>query len=418
MLVRIVFALLLALPSFIHAQDWPCFRGPEHTGHAEGKYPAEWGPGQNIKWKITLPGLGNSSPIVVGDRVFVAMAEEKGKKRSLRTYDRKTGQPGWRQVVEFEGVEPTHETNPYAGSTPASDGKHVVVWHGTPGLFCYDLAGKELWRFDLGPMKHIWGYGSSPVIHNGLVFLNIGPGANSYVIAIDVASGKEVWRVSEPDGADDEYPKSTSGRDKWIGSWSTPVITKVNGEAQLLISLPHRLQAFEPRSGKPRWECPGFGTLCYTDAQIGDGFVVGSGGYAGPIFGLRLDDENKAAKRDWLWRHEADNPQRIGSGVVVGEHFYIVNENGVAQCFHIPSGKETWKARLPAGGTYWASTIFADGRLYTFNQAGKATVFAANPEEFKQIAQNDCGEGTNATPAYSSGQIFYRSYAGLMCVGE
>jgi outer membrane protein assembly factor BamB len=414
---RFLLAVGICLTCFpLSAQDWPCFRGPQHNGHASGKYPTQWGQGQNVKWKIPLPGLGNASPIVVGEQVFVAMAEEKGKKRSLRSYDRKTGKPGWFQVIEFDGKEPTHDTNPFAGSTPASDGKRIAVWHGTPGLFCYDLSGKELWRLDLGPVKHIWGYGSSPVIHEGLVFLNVGPGANSFVIAIDLATGKEVWRATEPDGADDEYPKSTSGRDKWIGSWATPVITMVGGETQLLISLPHRLQAYEPRSGKALWECAGFGTLCYTDAQVGDDYVVGSGGYAGPIFGLKLSAEKEKTKRDWLWRHEADNPQRIGSGVVAGEHFYIVNENGVAQCIHVPSGKEAWKARVPAGGTYWASLTLADGKLYAVNQSGKATVFEANPKEFKLVAENDCGEGTNATPAFSNGQIFYRSYSGLSCI--
>jgi outer membrane protein assembly factor BamB len=409
--------VLLGFAQCVYSQDWPCFRGPTHNGHAAGKYPTEWGPGQNIQWKIQLPGLGNSSPIVIGDQVFVAMAEEKGKKRSLRSYDRKTGKPGWFQVVEFDGKEPTHDTNPYAGSTPASDGKRVVIWHGTPGLFCYDLAGKELWKLDLGPIKHIWGFGSSPVIHDGFVYLNAGPGASSFVIAVDLATGKEVWRVNETDGADNENPKATGGRDKWIGSWATPVVARIDGTAQLVVSLPHRMQGFDLKSGKSIWTCQGFGTLAYTDAQVGEGYAIGSGGYGGPIFGLSLGGEGDITEKARLWRNDGENPQRIGSGIILDQHFYIVNENGVVQCVHIPSGQENWKARLPSGGGFWASTILADGKLYAVNQTGKATVFAASPSEFKLIAENNCEEGTNATPAFSQGQIFYRSYSGLMCIG-
>jgi outer membrane protein assembly factor BamB len=415
--LKALLAFLLAVSPSV-AQDWPCFRGPTHNGHAQGEFPTHWGPGQNTKWKIALPGLGNSSPIVVGDRVFIAMAQEKGKKRGLHSYDCETGKPGWSQVIEFDGKEPTHDTNPFAGSTPASDGKRIIVWHGTPGLFCYDITGKEQWRFDLGPEKHIWGYGSSPVIHDGLVYLNAGPGANSFLIAIDAATGKEVWRVNEPDGADNENPNAKGDRDKWIGSWATPVIAKVDGHDQLILSLPHRMAGFEPKTGKSIWQCQGFGTLCYTDAQVGEGFAVGTGGYGGPIFGLKLGGAGDITEKGRLWRNESDNQQRIGSGAIVGEHLYIVNENGVAQCIHIPSGKEAWKARVPAAGTYWASLTLADGKLYAFNQSGKATVFAANPKELKVIAENDCGEGTNATPAFSNGRIFYRSYAGLMCIGE
>lgn len=414
----VILILLLAIPDFTAAQDWPCFRGPHHNGHAEGKFPTQWGPGQNIKWKIQLPGLGNSSPIVLGDKVFVAMAEEKGRKRSLRSYDAATGKPGWFQVVEFQGKEPTHETNPYAGSTPASDGKRIVLWHGTPGLFCYDLNGKQLWKLDLGPVKHIWGYGSSPVIHEGLVYLNVGPGANSFVIAMDLATGKEVWRAAETDGADDENPKSTSGRDKWIGSWATPVVAKVDGKNQLIVSMPHRMQGFDLKTGKVIWKCQGFGTLTYTDAHVGDKFAIGSGGYGGPIFGLKLGGEGDITEKNRLWRNENDNPQRIGSGIIVGEHFYIVNENGVAQCLHIPTGKELWKSRLPSGGNYWASSTLADGKIYAFSQAGKGIVIEANPDAFKLISENECGEGTNATPAFSGGRVFHRTYSGLLCIEQ
>lgn len=416
---RLLLALILSLsPSWLLAQDWPVYRGPSRNGHAEGRYPTAWTAGQNIAWKITLPGLGNSSPIVVGDRVYVAMSEEKGRRRSLRSYDRRTGRPLWSQTVEFTGQEPTHETNPYAGSTPASNGERIVVWHGTPGLYCYDLSGNLLWKADLGPVNHIWGYGASPVIHDGKVFLNVGPGKNSFLVALDLATGKELWRIAEPDGADDENPNATGPRDKWIGSWSTPLIAEIDDRAQLVIAMPHRMEAFDPQSGESLWKCSAFSTLCYADAHLGEGYAVGVGGYGGPLFAFKLGGHGENADIEPLWKRVDDNPQRIGSGVIHQGCFYIVNENGVAQCYELATGKETWKARLPVGGTYWASLIVADDKIYAFNQSGKATLFAADPTRFKFLAENECGEGTNATPAFSGGQIFYRGYSTLLCISE
>ena len=152
-------ALALLLSLTVRAGDWPQFRGPLGNGVAqEYKAPLHWGPTNNVRWKATLPGPGNSSPIVSHGRVFVTCAEDSGKKRNLYCFDRRTGKQLWMQTVEFPIVEPTHQSNPYCGSTPVADGARVVVWHGSPGVFCYDFDGKELWKKDLGEVRNEWGY--------------------------------------------------------------------------------------------------------------------------------------------------------------------------------------------------------------------------------------------------------------------
>jgi outer membrane protein assembly factor BamB len=158
------------------AGDWPAFRGPSGNGVAqEDKAPLRWGPGKNVRWKAPLPGPGNSSPIVLRGSVFVTCAEDEGKKRNLYCFDRRTGEKRWVRTVEFPTVELTHRSNPYCASTPVADGSRVIVWHGSAGVFCYDFEGREVWKKDLGEMRHEWGYASSPILHRGKVILNFGP---------------------------------------------------------------------------------------------------------------------------------------------------------------------------------------------------------------------------------------------------
>lgn len=202
------------------AGDWNGWRGPHGDGTSEEKgVPLTWSATENVKWKVPLDGPGNSTPIVVGERVFIAHAPAKSKLRSLQCYNRNTGEPFWKREVEYADPEATHGTNPYCSSSPVSDGAMVVIYHGSPGLFAYDMEGKELWKADLGKVEHIWGFGSSPIIHEGLVILNSGPGLNAEVVAVRATDGKEVWRKS--------YGAMKSAKaEEYRGSWSTPVLTR------------------------------------------------------------------------------------------------------------------------------------------------------------------------------------------------
>lgn len=412
----IVFVLLVA---GIQARggEWPAFRGPDGNGIAstradERGVPRHWGPEQNIKWKTPLPAPGNSSPIVSAGRVFLTCATDEGKNRGLYCYDRKTGKLLWSQIVPFAEPDPTHGTNPYCGSSPVADGKRVVVWHGSAGLYCYDYEGKKLWSRDLGMFKHIWGYGSSPVFYGEKIILNCGPGERTFVTAIDANNGQTIWQQDEPGGASGE-----AGPTEWLGSWSTPVITRVNDRAQILVSLPFHVNAYDPSDGKILWTCDGLDKLVYTSPVISDGLAVAMGGYHGPAIGFKLGGSGNVTESNRLWQVTAKNPQRIGTGIPIGKNLYMVNEQFIAQCIDMETGTERWQARMPEG-VIWASSVLAGDMLYVTNQKGTTIVFHPNPERFELFAENKLDEPSNSTLAVSDGQFFLRTFRSLFCIGE
>jgi outer membrane protein assembly factor BamB len=417
--------LLAALSAVVsvatEAADWTHFRGPDRNGISkEEKAPLEWSPTKNIKWKAPLPSAGNSSPAVSGDRVFVTCAENKqGTRRSLYCFSRADGKQLWVKTVSYDKPDPTHATNPYCAASPAADGKHVIAWHGSAGLHCYDYEGNLLWSRDLGVIRHIWGWAGSPVIHGDAVYLNVGPGVRQLVCAIDRSSGEVLWQTDEPGGAAD---KSRETGD-WIGSWSTPVVTTVDGREQVLVFMARRVNAYEPKTGKKIWWVDGAGDLAYTDVLVadhpdGEGKVgVAMAGYAGTAIGFKLGGEGDMTQKNRLWQSKERPPQRVGSGVIVGRHVYVPNEPNLA-CFDLLTGKQLWTER-PGRGSFWSSIIATSGaepKLYVTSKQGATYVFKPDPAGLKLLATNDLGESSNATPAISDGQIFLRTDKHLWCV--
>jgi outer membrane protein assembly factor BamB len=398
----------------VAAAYWPAFRGPNGNGKTDAKnVPVEWSKDKNVKWLFELPAMGNSSPVVVGGKVFITCAEEKGKRRHLYCIDRKTGKELWKQTVEWDKPERMHGQNYHSPATPAISGDRIVVWFGSAGLYCYDLSGKKQWDVNLGPATHVWGFGSSPVIHDGKVFLNFGPGKRQFLVALRLADGKELWRLNEPGGSD-----SLKGR--YIGSWSTPVIAKVEGKDQLLCSLPTRVVACDPDSGKVLWEIAGIkgrrGDLFYTSPLVANGVGVVMGGFGGPMVAFKLGGKGNVAKENILWQTEKLQPQRIGSGIIVEDHVYVANADaGAAMCFELRTGKEKWRKQL-GGGAHWGSLVLAEGRFYVTGQRGVTHVFKPNPETFERIATNQLPGNSNSTPAVVDGEIFLRTSRGVYCV--
>ncbi len=424
LLVSTYFAFLflnasLTNHSSLSAEDWPAFRGPNYDGMStETNLPTEWGTGTNVKWTMAINGTGNSSPIVSAGKVFITKANDKGRERTLQCFDRTNGKRLWERTVTCDKDDPTHKTNPYAGSTPVSDGQRVVVWHGSAGLFCYDHSGKQLWAADLGHFKHIWGYAGSPVLYDGSIFLNCGPGENTFVASVSLKDGALNWKVEEPGGTLNQIPKVG-----YVGSWSTPVPMKVDGKTQIICSLPTRVAAFDPADGKIIWYCEGLanpprGNLVYTSPIIGKEICVVLGGYQGPAIGFRPGGKGNITKTHRLWHNLKRNPQRIGSGVLVGDHIFTVNAGpGTVQCLVAKTGETKWQERL-RGGNFWGSVIYADGHLYATNQEGITHVFKPNPQKLEVIASNELGEPSNSTPAFSDGEIFLRTAVSLHCIAE
>lgn len=402
--------------SHVLAADWPGFRGPYGNGYADdGTVPVEWGKDKNVKWKVALPRPGNGSPIVSNGWVLVTCAEDKqGMKRSLYCFDRRDGKQRWVRTVDYDKEEVTHDTNPYCGSTPAADGKRVVVWHGSAGLYCYDLEGQELWGRTLGEFKHIWGYATSPVIYHDRVIMHCGPGERVFMTALDLASGNTLWTTEEPIEGNGSY----NLKKLYMGSWCTPLIAKVGGQDQIICTMPTRVVGYDPADGKILWWCDGIrgnkGDLAYSSPVIAGDLCVSIGGFGGPGIGFRLGGTGDITATNRLWRNER-NPQSIGSGVVIDGHFYRPNAGpGTIECLDPATGKTLWQSRET--GEMWGSIVSAAGRCYVTNRQGTSFVFKPNATQFELLSENPLGEASNSTPAISDGQIFLRTHQNLYCL--
>jgi outer membrane protein assembly factor BamB len=345
----------------------------------------------------------------------VTCPEDNGRKRHLFCFDRTDGKQLWVKTVAYTKPERTHGTNPQCASTPVSDGERIVVWYGSAGMYCYDLDGNDLWSRDLGEFEHIWGYGSSPIIYRGKVIHLCGPGERTFMAAFDLKNGATLWETPEPGG------ESTEKR-PYVGSWATPVVISIDGRDQILCGLPTRAAAYDPEDGKVLWHVDGVSGndhLVYTSPMVGGDVALILGGFGGPGIGLRLGGSGDVTESNRLWRVPR-NPQRIGSGVVIGKHLFMANADneGSIQCIDIETGDVVWQERRTSEGSHWGSVVLAGGHLYVTGQKGITRVFKPNPEQYEVVAENDLGENSNSTPAVSDGEIFLRTFKHLYCVAS
>ncbi len=262
---------------------------------------------------------------------------------------------------------------------------------------------------NLGKFIHIWGTGSSPVIHGDRVYLWCGPGERQFLIALNKKTGDEIWRHDEPGGKDG----LTNKGEDWIGSWSTPVIAKIRGREQLILSVPKKVKAFDLQTGKELWSCDGLSNLVYTSPVISEnGIVVAMSGYGGPALAVKAGGSGNITKNR-LWLH-ARNPQRIGSAVIIGDHAFIMNEPGLASCYDLNSGKDLWNQERLTTST-WGSMVHAGGRLYVTNRNGDTVVLQADPK-LKVLARNKLPDTVLSSIAISDGELFIRGYKYLWCI--
>lgn len=417
--------LLMGLAMPLLADNWPNWRGHDGQGHCNEKnLPVKWSAKENVRWKVPMPDEGNSSPVIWGERIFVTQASEKkdwppkggnggaasAYKRALLCFQRSDGKPLWTREATYKEIEYTHPTNPYCSASPAVDAERVIVSHGSAGMFCYDHDGKELWKYDLGKLEHIWGNASSPILYGDLAILWAGPGDRQFLLAVNKKNGTKVWEKEIAGGSDGIKNKS------WLGSWSTPIIVKVDGQDEMVVGVPKQLKSFDPKTGNELWSCDGLGPLVYTSPVYGNGVFVQMSGFHGPAMAVKSGGRGDITKTHRLWHQAQKVPQRIGSPVVVGPHVYIVNAEGTAQCLELETGKDLWdKERIP--GQTWSSLIHADGKFYLNTMGGDTMVLAANPK-FEILARNSLGERNLSTIAISNGELFIRTYKHLWCIAE
>ena len=421
--LRLLLLLSILAPyGNLAANEWPTWRGPNGDGKLpdDAKYPTEWSATENLLWRVDLPDRGNSSPIVLGKRLFLTQAEEDGKLRSLLCLDVADGKLLWKKTIDHGKAEQTHKTNPHCAASPVTDGERVYAWHGNAGLFAYDLDGNEAWQRNLGSdYDHIWGpNAASPVIHGDNLIVHAGPGTAVGLFGLHRETGEILWTSPIADTASESAKQ-------FKGSWATPWIIDNDGREEMLIGVPGSLRSFDPATGKEWWRCGGLGDLCYTNVITGAGNAAYLCGYGGPGIGVRLPDPDQTGDLTESHRLWADPPkgknrnaQRIGSGQIIGDHLFLLNATGAIQCLDVKTGASRWSERLSKAS--WSSMNLVGGKLYVNDKSGTTFILALNPDSPELLATNrvDPGQSTNASLAFAGGKIYLRTDAHLYAIGE
>lgn len=383
-------------PKLSATSDWPWWRGPLRNGVADPTpVPTKLSPTENVLWKAPVPGRGHSSPIVVGDQVFLTTADEAKQVQSIVTFHRQTGKPGWKVDVNRGGFPAkNHPKNTEASPSIACDGERLFATfynHEHVEAAAFDLAGKPAWKkvvAPFNPRKYEYGYAPSPLIYQDLVIIATEYDGASAITALNRTTGKEVWKTPRPNNI----------------TFSSPVVGKVAGRDQLLISGAEKVASYNPADGKLLWETPGttFAT-CGTMIWEGD-LVFASGGYPkAETLAVRADGSGKV-----LWRNNQKCYEQ--SMIVVDGHVYGLTDNGVLYCWRASDGAEMWKERLK--GPVSASPVLAGGNIYWANELGTLYVFKPNPQRCEIVAENQIETESFASPAVCGGQIFLRVATG------
>jgi outer membrane protein assembly factor BamB len=425
------------------ASSWPSFRGPQASGVVEGQnLPDKWdvSTGENILWRTPIPGLSHSSPVVWGDRIFVTTAVSSDPNATFRpglygdgdasddrsrhrwvvyAIDKHSGKILWERVA-YEGrpVDKRHIKSTYASSTPTSDGRVVVAWFGSQGIFAYDVNGNLRWKVDLGRLDlgaydiptFEWGPASSPIIWNNLVLLQCDTQLDSFIIALNADTGETVWRTERQE----------------LPSWGTPTVAMTPSGPELVTNASNYIRGYDPRSGKELWKLGRSSKITAPTPIFGDGvFVVASGrAPERPLYVVRPGSRGDLTLPQGATQSSAIVWSRTGRGsymptpIIYGGLLYVLANNGVLDAYNLRTGDEVYRQRLPViGSGFSASPVAADGKIYLSNEDGEILVIGAGAT-FRHIATNSMGELLMATPALSEGVMYVRSSASLFAVGR
>ena len=398
--------------------DWPQFRGPQGVPVAVARdIPTQWNAEEHAVWKAALPGPGSSSPIVVGNRIFVTCysgygvdpdnpGDIKNLKRHLVCIEARDGRVLWEKAIPaaqpeqpFEGFVTLHG---YASSTPASDGQSVYVFFGRSGVYAFSLEGELLWHTAVGTRTHPWGTAASLLVWKDRVVVNASVESGA-LVALDKSTGKPVWQA-------------TGIRD----SWSTPALVQVGGRIELVVSSRGRVLAFDPASGKQLWECSGVQDYVCPAVVAGDGVVYVTGGRKPHILAIRAGGQGDVTKTHILW--EADETPKVATPLLFEGLLYWVDQRGVATCLDAKTGKTVYKERLSLrgrGDKVYASPVLAGNAILVPSREDGVLVLAVGPQ-FNELGRNrlDPWTGVNATPAILGNQLLLRTNRFLYCLGK
>jgi outer membrane protein assembly factor BamB len=416
--------------------EWPQFRGPGGSGIAQDQksrgVPTEWDTTKNVAWRMDVPGLGWSSPIVWGNRVFLTTAvdaqgteqpeggfyldKERGGRGEHRwlvlAYDLNTGMKLWERQVHQAVPPRTHLKSSYASATPVTDGERVYAWFGEFGLLvALNVSdGNEVWSYSEPPRKsrENWGFGASPVMLGGRVYLVHDNEEDAYVAAFDASTGKESWRVKRP-------PET---------NWSTPLVWKNEQRTELVVAATGGVTSYD-LNGRPLWELRGMSQITVPNPVAGNGMVyVGSGFVADrqkPLYAIRPGaagdislKEGQTKNRYVAWLQQRAAPY-VPSFLVAGEYLYVINDNGQLSCYDAITGASVYQERLR--GHFTASPWMCGDRLFFLNERGETYVVQSGPE-FRLIGMNALEGLCLATPAVAGDRLLIRTSSRLYCIGS
>lgn len=405
--------LLTADP--LGAANWERFRGPNGVGVVEDPgIPIQF-TDKDFVWKTAIPGVGNGSPIVWGDKLFLQAASADGKSRMMICIGTKDGNILWNRILPGNTAK-TNARGSLASSTPATDGERVYAyfWDGKNiAVHAWDFSGNPLWKYDLGAWTGNHGPGASLVVYDGKVFLlddqgtEFGDkGAKSEVVAIDAKSGKLAWKmVRKPNRA----------------CYATPMIVQESTGPQLLIATTEGLAGYDPKDGKEiwhwDWKFDRMALRTVGSPVIGSGLAfVGSGDGSGArhMVAVKLGGKGDITKSGLAWEEKKSLPY-VPSMLFHKDHLYTINDKGIAGCYDAKSGKELWNQRI--GAAFTASPVLINGNIYAIGEDGSVVVIAAEPK-FKKLGESRLTEPVSASPAVADGRLYVRGKNTLYAIGK
>ncbi len=410
-----------------HDRYWAQWRGPLATGVSKtATPPTEWSETKNVRWKVPIPGRSSSSPIVWNDRIFLLTAvpvdpatvaglpprgsvpPQAPHKFVVLAIDRKTGKTLWEQVVREETPHERHQENgTWASTSAVTDGQVVIASFESRGIYAFDLNGKKLWEKDLGDkrMRSQFGEGSTPALHGRFLVHVWDHQGESFIVALDKNTGDELWR----------QPR------KEIDTWATPLITTVNGKAQVVTGAMNQMHAYDLETGAVVWTGPGLTMNPIPSPMVEDGIAVLMSGFRGNMArGVRLAD----AKGDitgtpaLLWSYDRDTPYVPSPLLYDGMVYMLKSNNGILTVLDAKTGAPHYALqRIDATPNVFASPVGAAGRVYITGREG-TTVVLRHGGKYDILATNVLDDGFDASAALVDGEIFLRGYRYLYCIAE
>jgi outer membrane protein assembly factor BamB len=422
------------------AADWPQFRGPQASGvDSSATLPTKWNieQGENVAWRTPVAGLSHACPIVWKDRVYlttvtstetadlkvglygdIAPAKDAGEQTwRVLALNADSGEVLWNKVGHkaIPRVK-RHTKASHNNSTPATDGKHIVAFFSSEGLFCFDMNGELRWKKDLGPMDSgffavpsaQWGFATSPVIYDGKVIMQCDVQTNSFLAVFNLEDGRELWRTPRKD----------------VPTWSTPTVVATGGKTTILVNGWHHTGGYDFATGKEIWKLDGGGDIPVPTPIIGDGvaYFTSAHGRFRPMMAIRLDAMGDISEKEFgttnaaiAWIHPRQG-NYMQTPVLVGKYLYGSADNGVVTCFDAKTGAIQYSERLSASGQGFTASPVSDGKhIYFSSETGNVFVIPAEPK-FSIVATNSLNETCMATPAIGRGKILFRTRENLVAV--